>query len=223
MRNLEDLFKKIDEYTSYLQHRGQIFSREGWPIFHESQFLTEWPAKVVPYYQRHDKRLGNHKEITLCLYCGDEEIYPRLDKVMQDLPIYREYMGCVGCDLTVTKDMDEERQDAIMLLNHLHMAILAKNNIKIVANTRTGGKKTLRALKSFPKSVMCASGFLGCDDEADYDMEYIAKVLSLRPSKLIIYGKCNLMQREKLDRVGINYRVYPDYHTWSKEMAKKHG
>ena len=223
MQNLEDMFKKIDEYTSYLKDRGQAFAEEGWPIFHEGQFLTEWPAKVVPYYQRHDKGLGNPRKIALCLYADDDEIYPRLDKVLTDIAVYRAYAGCVGCDLSVANDVDEERQDALLLLNRLHMAILADNDVKLIANTRTGGRKTLRSLQYLPKHIMCASGFLGCDYEPEYDLDYVAKIMALRPSKLIVYGKCNNTQREKLDRMGINYRVYADYHTWCKRRTKNHG
>lgn len=214
---------KIDEYTSYLKDRGQTFTEEGWPIFHESHFLTEWPVNVVPYRRRQNKILGNPQKIALCLYATDSEIYPRLDKVLLDIPVYKEYAGCVGCDVSVADDIDEERQDALLLLNRLHMAILAINGAKLIANTRIGGRKTLRSLQSLPKHIMCASGFLGCDYEPEYDLDYIAKIMAFRPSKLIIYGKCNDTQREKLDRMGINYRVYADYHTWCNRMAKKHG
>ena len=157
------------------------------------------------------------------LYDKDEHIRPRLDKVLKDIPVYRAYAACVGCDLSVSGDMDEERQDAHLLLNRLHMAILANNGVKLIANTRTGGRKTLRSLSSLPKNIMCASGFLGCDYEPEYDLDYIAKILAFHPSKLIVYGKCNDLQREKMDRMGINYRVYADYHARCKKEARKHG
>ena len=53
----------------------------------------------------------------------------------------------------------------------------------------------------------------GCEtirDELDY--LYLEKLLYIIPSKLILYGKHDKRAEEQLDTLGINYRVYTDFH-----------
>ena len=47
-------------------------------------------------------------------------------------------------DATVTQDMDLEWQEEMMLLNQLFMAVLAVNDVRVVANLRTGSRETFR-------------------------------------------------------------------------------
>ena len=90
-------------------------------------------------------------------------------------------------EITVTKDMDMEWQKAIMLLNQLHMAILACNGIKIVANPRNDNDKTIDRLSGIPRNVMCAIGFFGHSrDKCKYDFRFIPKIVHIGSLMLII-------------------------------------
>ena len=110
----------------------------------------------------------------------------------------------------------------MFLLNHLFLSVLAINDIKIIINTRTGGIDPYNAFVNVPKGIMVASGFLGCDKlEEEYDYSYLAKVLNLMPEKLIIYGKHDSLVEKQLNVMGINYRVYVDFHRLCKEV--RHG
>ena len=204
----------IDEYTDYLEAQGVALTEEGFPLLPRFCFLGEWPDQVVTYKYRNSQLVADKKRTVLCLYAPDNQILPRLDKVFNELEGYGNYMGTVMSDATVTWDMDSDFQAEMMLLNQLYMAVLAVNGIKVVANTRCGEADTIRYLGAIPHGVMWASGFLGCKGErSPSDFSYIAKILALRPSKLLIYGKHDMIAESQLDRLGIDYRRYPDVHT----------
>ncbi len=197
----------------YLQ--GKVhFAPDGWPIMEREWFLDVWPDELVPYPNRNNKLYHNKHNSTLCYYCADNRIYPRFNNLFQEIGSYKAFQGVVGPDITVTRDMDIELQQSIMLANQLFMAILAVNGIKVVLNTRCGGLATVSCFRYLPKGIMCASGFLGCSNSRTTSEAsiYVNKVLSLRPSKLLVYGKQDELVNQQLDTLGINYRYYEDFH-----------
>ncbi len=220
MENLYDFFCVADEYTEYLKGKGFRFSPKGCPLFSQDMFLKETPEIMVPVGQRKNRRVVDKKKTVLVFFCADELIYRRLDKLLAEVDIYKEYMGVVEPDITVTKDMDLEWQFATMLLNQLAMAVLAINGVKVILNTRVGTERTFELLENLPKGVMIASGFLGGTSKyKKYDYMYIAKILRLMPKKVLIYGSCSKKTLEKLDMVGIDYKIYPDFRKMCKEVA----
>ncbi len=217
--NLLDIFQITDNYLSYLKDKID-FTEDGFPIFTKEMFLEEKPDMVITYANRKNKIVVNPKKTVLCFYDNDNTLYVRAEKVLNDIEEYKKYMGVIGLDITVTSDMDEEWQRATILLNQLHLAILACNGIKIVANLRIGSNETLNCLNSIPKNVMCGSGFLGCSRQTDAtDFSYISKVLSVMPSTLLIYGKHDMAAEEQLNTMGIDYSIYPDLHRICKGVA----
>ena len=111
-----------------------------------------------------------------------------------------------------------------MLANQLFMAVLAVNGIKVVMNTRSGNADSYKCFRYIPKGVMCSSSFLGCHSARNYDesIEYINKVLYLRPSKLLIYGKKDIIIENRLEMLGVNYRRMDDFRrskTFRRECA----
>ncbi len=156
----------------------------------------------------------------ICFYCGDKRIYPRLKNVLKEIEEYRKFLGVATIDITVTSDMDEEWQDLIMLLHQLFMAVLAINGIKVVANLRTGDLRSVVNLDGIPKGVMWTTGFLGCAKEASRDFRFVSEVLHVMPSKLAIYGAKDQVALDKLDAVGIDFRIYGDYHCLSKKYKR---
>lgn len=217
--NLQDIFTITDELYLYLENKDIDFDEDGFPIFREEMFLKEWPELVIPYAQRKNRRVTNPKKTLLCFFDKDHKLYPRLGKVLDEINEYKNYMGAVGLDVTITEDMDDEWQTAIFLLNQLFLAVLAVNDIKIVINTRSAGLDLGHAFRNYPQQVMAASGFLGCDgikEERDY--LYLEKILSIMPSKLILYGKRDKRAEEQLLTMGIDYRVYTDFHRLCKEV-----
>ena len=161
MENLYDLFCRIDEYTEYIQMKGFEISENGLPAFTRDMFLDEDPELLIPVDHWKDKRIKDKKKTVIVFFCGDNAIYRRLDKLLAEIDIYRQYMGVVGTDVTVTSDMDPEWQRAILHLNHLTMAVMACSGIKIVLNTRAGSPGTESVFDHIPKGITVASGLLG--------------------------------------------------------------
>ncbi len=223
MNSLQDLIKLANTFYNYLISHGMDFTEEGYPIFRENMFLDEYPNQVVPYSFRNDISIDDKNKTVLCHFTADKYIYPRLDKLLKEVDLYREFMGVISTDITVTADMDTEWQKMTVLLNQLYMAVLAINNIKVIANTRIGNSDMLYCFNGIPKNVLCASSFLGCSsNNTIYDNTYMKKIMYILPSKLIIYGKCDMQTKEALNTLGVNYRVYDDFHTASKKRRKIH-
>lgn len=215
--SLVDIMALIDSYMSHLEERGCKFDKNGFPILDRSCFLKEPPDQMIPFRNRGSKLIENPKRTVLCFYCGDDRIYPRLEKVFSEIPEYRRFMGAVAADVTVTTNMDIEWQRETMLLNQLFMAILATNGIKVALNLRNGSTASLSCFDSIPPGIMCASGTLGCALTASpHDMDYTAKLMRVRPAMVLLYGKSDPIMEDQLSLIGIPYRRYDDFHKLSK-------
>lgn len=220
MNNLYDLFCRIDEYTEYIQTKGFEISENGLPVFTRDMFLDENPELLIPVDHWKDRRIRDKKKTVIVFFCGDKAIYRRLDKLLAEIDIYRQFMGVAGMDVTVTSDMDLEWQRAVLHLNHLAMAVLACSGIKIVLNSRTGGPGTESIFDHIPKGITVASGFLGCNSAyQENDYSYISKMLKLIPNRILIYGSCNAKARKQLDMMGMSYKVFKDFRQLCKEAS----
>ena len=218
IKNLNDLLSLTEKLYLYLNEKID-FDEYGFPIFRSEMFLKVWPDLVIPYSQRNNRRVTDKKHTVLCFYDSDKNLYPRISNVMDEIEEYKNYLGVIGLDITITDDMDSEWQEYIFLLNQLFLAVLAVNGIKIAINTRSAGLDVSTIFRNIPQNATIASGFLGCDtnrDERDYS--YLTKILTLLPEKLIIYGKHDKHIEAQLDTMGINYRVYKDFHRLCKEV-----
>ena len=216
--NIKKLLDAIKDLYYYLNERHVKYNKQGFPILNKEWFLAEKPNLIVPYNHRNDKRIIDKSKTVLCHYCADKYIYPRINKILKDIPEYKKFMGVIQTDITVTSDMDIELQNAIMLLNCLYMAVLGVNGIKIVANTRCGSDITITNLKCVPKNVMWASGFLGCNKSKSIveAYQYLQKIINIQPSCLLIYGKHDKLIELLLNNSNTNYQYYNDYHRWER-------
>ena len=220
VKNLIDLLKITEEYIRYLKRKGVKFNSKDFPLLNKEWFLDEYPELVLPYDFRKNSLVTDPRRTLLCFYCGDKRIYPRLKRVLKDIPEYKRFLGVVTIDITVTSDMDEEWQNVIMLLHQLFMAVLAVNGVKVVANLRTGSSSSVGNFESIPKGVMWAAGFLGCAEEDPLDVRFISNTLRVMPSKFVVYGPEDEVALEKLNMMGVDYRVYDDYHKLRKKYKR---
>ena len=214
LKTLKDILSLIEEYTKYLESRGCNFDEMGFPVLSRDFYLEEIPDDVVPYANRTLKFVNNPGKTLLCFYCPDRLIYPRLERIFDDLTEYRRFMGIAGFDVTVTLDMDIEWQKEIMLLNQLATAVVAYNGVPIVQNTRSGVQETHSCFRSVPKGVLCASGTLGCKNQDEFQtLDYIEKILTLQPSGVLLYGKQDKIMENQLSSMGIPFGRYKDIHS----------
>ena len=218
IKNLSDLLSLTEKFYLYLD--GKIsFDEYGYPIFKSEMFLKVWPNLIIPYSQRKNRIVTSKKKTVLCFYDSDKNLYPRIAKVIDEIDEYKAYLGVIGLDITITDDMDSEWQEYTFLLNQLFLAVLAVNGIQIAVNTRSAGLDINTIFINIPQNATVASGFLGCDlCKNEHDFSYLTKILTLLPEKLIIYGKHDKHIEAQLDTMGINYRVYKDFHRLCKEV-----
>lgn len=210
----------IDQYSDYLREHGIHFDSEGFPQLQPEMYLDEWPVLMVPYRDRKARFVHDPSRTVLCLFTSDTRIYPRLQNVFQEIDEYQHFMGAVGSDLTVTSDMDLEWQQAVMLVNQLYLAILAVNGVKVVQNLRCGVSRTIDCFRSVPSGVMCSTSTLGCArTRSELDLAFEEKLLALRPSKLLLYGKHDPIMEHQATLIGVPYKVFSDTHTLYKSRV----
>lgn len=223
MLNLQtDLLRLIDDWYRYLRKHKFRFDDRGFPVFTKRMFLKEIPDRLVPFDARNNRKLVlDMRRTALCLFTKDRRIYPRLEKLLKEIYKYKPYAGIVASDVTVTSDMDQEWQDLIMLLNQLYMAILALNKIKIIANSRIGNEKSIENFRGIPKNVpWCASFFGGKPQKEEYNFEFLAQMMSVRPSIVLLFGKREPVVEEQLSRMGIPHKAYADYISLCSEVYR---
>ena len=224
IKNIVDLLELERSYRDYLISHNVHFNSIGRPIFQASMFLVDWPDVIVTYQCRNNAKLVNDpRKTAICFFTADSRIYPRLEKVFEELDEYRRFMAVIGMDLTFTEDMEPELQELILTINQLFTMILAINGIKIVMNTRSGGLQYSSAFNNIPKGITVSSGFLGCNRLSESNFSYISKMLFMLPGRVLIYGKHDLNAEEQLERFGFVYKSYPDVHSRSKNKEVFYG
>lgn len=221
INNLLGLIDFAIEMQSYLVEHGIQFDETGLPILDNSHFLKEYPDMVIPVQHWKNKRIINKNKTCLCFFCADIFIYRRMQKLLDELHLYKEFMGVIEPDLTVTKDMDEEWQNLIILINQLFMAVLCVNGIKCIPNTRIANPTTLKLLTKLPHNIIYASSFLGCSpstNNVELD-EYYDKILTILPSKMLLYGKKDKAIYRGLSNLGFEYKQFKDFHSIRGEVC----
>lgn len=212
------LIQIAERYIDIASVAGITFDELGFPLIPSECYAKSFPADLIDYPHRRSKHVMNPSSTAICFFMSDSLIYPRFERILQDVSEYRRFAGVVMPDITVTADMDLPWQALIMLFNQLFAAVLAINGIKIIANTRCGSLESSCYLKAIPKGVLCASGSLGCDRLTEpYDYTYTAKILQMRPSTLLVYGKRDAIAVEQLRTMGIETISYADSHSRAKK------
>lgn len=210
---LNDLMGTVADLSLYLRGRGVRFERRGFPLLSRDSFLDEWPEQFVDYQHRNGAIVRDKRKTVICFYSPDDRLFPRLEKVLSDLPKYRGFIAVSGLDLTLTQDMDVEYQAYLMLVNALFMGVLAANGNKVVPNMRCGVRGTVELLSYVPTGVLWVSSSLGCQSLASpSETEFLEKALYVRPSKLALYGKRDAIVEDQLSKMGIDWRRYYDTH-----------
>ncbi|MDO4443624.1 MAG: DUF4417 domain-containing protein [Slackia sp.] len=207
------LIRIAESYIDVITRAGIPFDAEGFPLIPTRSYANTIPADMIDWPHRRARYISKPGNTAICFFTKDSAIYPRFEKIFDEVGAYRNYAAVVMPDITVTSDMDTNWQSFTMLLNHLFGAVLAAQGIKIIANTRCGSVDSRHHLKAIPRKVLCASGNLGCTNTASvYDYSYAEKILSIAPSSLLTYGKRDEIAIDQLTTMGIPIATYLDSH-----------
>lgn len=113
LASLFSLLLLADDYAKYLKGKGVSLSDSGNPVIPSNCFLRDVPELLVSFRHRNEPFVINKSRTVICFFCSDRENYPRLSKILVNLPIYRQFLGVVATDVTVTRDMDLEWQKTV--------------------------------------------------------------------------------------------------------------
>lgn len=215
--SLREYLLLADSLYRRLRALGCVFDDRGFPAIPGECYVRTAPKYMVDWENRCSSRVGRPAETAICFFRDDARIYRRLCSLERDLPEYRKFAAVVEPDLTVTRDMEPEWQDMMMLLNRLSIAFLAYGGVPSIANSRCGDRGSWVNLEAHPSGVVWASSTLGCANLASpEDLSYLTKMLSLRPSAVMLYGKTDRLMIEQLSRMGIRWYACPDFHSLCK-------
>lgn len=217
---MEDMVELANELYGRLKASGIRFTERGYPRVPEEMLLHTLPEEIIPFYCRNGATHPKEKTV-LCFYSLDKIICRRLHKLDEDIDIYREYMGICGFDLSPCKKWDERLQDFNILLSQLATVYLGLHGVKFFPNFRIGRWASIEAMSVYPSCAVFAVGTLGCArGDISYNVHLLrAKIFSVRPQKLLIYGPLRSPYQEVLDEL-VDYQVYPDFQKVSRMRRK---
>lgn len=210
----------IAEYLfTFLVRHGINFNDHGYPVIPAECILQEIPDEIVPY--DHRNACVHPSKTVVCYFAKDQRLYPRLDKLDEDIDKLRGYLAVGGFDLSPRREFDKSLQEFNLLLNRMVDAFRAVHGIKILPNFRTGSINTINALSSYPAGSNFLVGTLGCSQRhlKHGDVLLRSKLLYARPKELFIYGPLKDCYKVTLDDVGQEYKQFNDFRScsWPKE------
>lgn len=213
----------VEHYSTYLKERGVEFYEDGFPKFKLEWFITDSPLVIAPFNKR-QYYWQSKRDISICYFGKDEHIYPRLDKVFEEIEILKEYHSVCMMDVSISPLMLDEVQRMNLLLNLLFICLIAVNNIKIIPSFRTGNFETLKMLiRSVGFSKYWVMGTVGTQQirsNAFYEYLFRTKCLLIMPNVLLSYGRPNSNTIQCLNDYGIECKTYKDFRalSYSKEV-----
>lgn len=216
----------VRSYTNHLRERGVSFTSSGFPIFKKEWLIENKPKAIMPF-DRRNEIVSNEKETSICFFEDDMRLYPRFDKVFEEISILKKYHSVCMMDVSISPLMDIRLQNMNLLLNMLYICVLAVNDIKIIPFFRSGDISTVHILKeSFKDSPYWVMGALGTQRNKNsnfYDRLFRCKCLELNPKCLLIYGTPSKETLDAINDYEILYEVYEDFRTLSFTRGLQNG
>lgn len=206
---------------NWLLEHGCEFNEDDFPVLPEGCFATTEPTYLAPW---HHRNYYPKDKTSVCFCMPDEYIYPRFEKIFDEIEELKQYHSVCSLDLSVSKNMNHEMQAFNMLLNALYTAVLAYSGIKIIPSLRCGDEDTINLLLPYKGAPIWLLGIHGCSrsmDLSDYD-EFILRceLMILWPEKLVLYGLPNKREKEVFEDLGMPYTAYEDFQKLYKSGRK---
>lgn len=211
----------VERYTALLKEHGVEFFDDGFPKFKFEWFITGKPLVIAPfnkkqYYQQ------NKSDISICYFGKDEDLYPRLDKIFEEIGLLKEYHSVCMMDISISPLMLDEVQRMNLLLNMLFICVVAVNGIKIIPSYRTGNSETLQLLmRSVGYSKYWVMGAIGTQltrNNSFYEYLFRTKCMNIMPECLLVYGRPNKNTLKCLNQYGIDVQLFKDFRTMSYSL-----
>ncbi len=206
--------------VAYLSKNGVSFDDSGFPTFHREWFLTEEPEEILPFHRRN--RCFDKSKTAICFNEPDRKLYPRIRAVFSDLPVYKQYLGVMAMDISVSRYMHLDIQRFNLLLNALFLAVLGVNGVKFAPPTRFGSVETIPLFRCYKEASLWSVGCIGTRKNRKEDREYEEQcrqaflIIVGRPSVLLSYGQMRFDERVDWESFGTRVRIYKDFNERSR-------
>lgn len=175
--------------------------------------MQETPQEILPF--SHRNACKEKSKTAVCFFENDKALYRRLLNLKDNLPIYKEYLGACGFDLSPRIGWSVESQKFNITLSQMATVYLALNGVKVIPNFRIGNlEETISSLAVYPPGSPFALGALGCYKRKITmgDLLYLKiKLLCTCPSIIYIYGKLEQPVLEMIDDFGVPYKIFSDF------------
>lgn len=209
-----NILKWADEKISSLKEKDIIFINNVPQL--PSEFIYEGiPCAITTFAYRNDISLDDRNEALLSFFMYEDRLWPRLNKIDEDIEILRNYGGATGFDLSPSIGMLRPRQRLSILINAIHSCYLGINGIKILPNYRAGDFGTICTADYFPDDCSFIVGNLGCSKNGfknygEYQLDIV--LTKKNPSILYIYGSisnkeaCRLIKKNQFEIISFSDR-----------------
>ncbi len=183
--------------------------------FVTAEFLKKWLLEHECRFDINGFPIMPKKNTSICFCIPDGRIYPRFEKVFDEINELKSFQSVCAMDLSVSKNMNREMQNFNMLLNSLYMAVLAYSGIKIIPSLRCGDESTIHFLLNHKGAPLWILGIHGNSQNCDvyaFD-EYIlrSEFIFIHPKKVLLYGNPSKREKDILDDIEIPYRAYDHF------------
>lgn len=221
MQKIEtNLFQTFSWLYNELTIKGIQFNKDGYPIIASNFILKEEPEEMLPFNHRNSAK--NKSKTVVCYFMNDNLLYKRISTIQMDLNSLKGFMGICGFDLSPRIGWNEDLQKFNILLSQMITVWFAVNGIKIIPNLRTGDYSTFNCLRVFEVNNIFCMGALGCWHKKVFleDLVYLKiKLMIVRPSYLLIYGKLEKDFLEFLENQDIPFKNFYDF----RRISYQHG
>lgn len=205
-----------DEKISQLKEAGVVFD-SGVAIIPLEFIYQDEVSMVSTFKYRNDIPEGIRDNALLTYFMPDDNLFNRMRKIEEEIPIMKEFGGICGFDLSPSVGMLRPRQRLSILINSVFNAYCGIHGVKVLPNSRVGDFGTMSMAKSFPAGVNFITGKHGCNSYGfrEYGLYQLCiQIHEKQPNTLYVYGNVSLKEAGKIFRYSKNkeFRIitFPD-------------
>ncbi|MCR5662746.1 MAG: DUF4417 domain-containing protein [bacterium] len=220
-----NLLKWCDDNISYLKDQGTVF-KKGIPQLSDSSIFKGTPRALSTFACRSDIPDEFKSEALITFYMFEEQLWPRMQNIDNDIEIFKNYAGIVGFDLSPSINMLRPRQRLSILINAIYSCYCAAKGIKVLPNYRAGDFGTICAADFFPDDCSFMIGNHGCINHGykaygEYQLDIL--LLKKKPKLLYVYGSLREKDAKRLiKKYGFDIVKFPDRRSRVRNNAKSY-
>ncbi len=205
-----------DEKITQLKKAGIVFE-SGVAVIPKEFIYQDEVSMVSTFKYRNDIPKEIRDSALLTYFMPDDNLFNRMKKIDEEIPIMKEFGGICGFDLSPSVGMLRPRQRLSLLINSVFNAYCGIHGVKVLPNSRVGDFGTMSMARSFPARVNFITGKHGCNSYGFrvYGLYQLGlQIHEKQPHTLYVYGNMSLKEAVKIFRYskdkGFRIITFPD-------------